>query len=146
MVGALDHEAITAHCEVTKGEKWMASSWLNIIGDGELKLRTWRRGANLLRDASKAKKILRKLGTNEPKLEIENYEKEYYAEIHGNNNNNKKTNNTETNYGYQYKPASNALQALNLLMNDLSTEQLAVMTAKVHKILGLQCLPNYITF
>ena len=47
--------------------------------------------------------------------------------------------------GYQYKQPSNALQAVQLLSKDLSNEQLAVLAAKVHRILGLQCLPHDIT-
>jgi len=149
MVGGLQHEAIFAHCEVAQGEKWTASSWLNIIGDGELKLRTWRRGTNLLHEASKAKKILRHLGTSEAKLQVEDYEKDYYIEVHGTGGANNKNGNNKTaatDDGYRYKPASNALQALNLLMNDLSNEQLAVMASKVHKLLGLECISNDITF
>ena len=148
MVGALHHEAIFAHCEVRQGEKWTASSWLNIIGDGELKLRTWRRGTNLLHEPSKAKKILREIGTSEKKLEVEDYEKDYYAEVHGTGKAKENNNNTtaKDDGRYKYKPASNALQALNLLMNDLSKEQMAIMATKVHKILGLECISNDITF
>ena len=153
MVGALNHEAIFAHCEVKQGVKWTASSWLNIIGDGELKLRTWRRGTNLLHDPAKSKSIKRLMGTNEPKLELEEYEKDFYAMIHGkptqqqqqsvpSNNQNNYNNSTA---GYQYKQSSNPLQALQLLSKDLSNEQLSVLAAKVHRILGLQCLPDDIT-
>ncbi|XP_066929958.1 uncharacterized protein [Clytia hemisphaerica] len=136
MVGPLNHEAIFAHCEVNQGVKWTASGRLNIIGDGELKLRTWRRGTNLMHDRKKMRKIYQRLGTNEPKREIEEYEKDFYEEIHG-----KKTgNDSAKDSGYKYKQSSNALQALNLLVNDLSNEQLSIMAANVHRILGLQCM------
>lgn len=150
MVGSLHHEAIFAHCEVKQGVKWTASSWLNIIGDGELKLRTWRRGTNLLHDPIKSKLIKRVLGTNEPKLELEEYEKDFYAMIHGKPEQSKPKNLVNgtadaKDSGYQYKQLSNALQAVQLLSKDLSNEQLSVLAAKVHRILGLQCLPNDIT-
>ena len=154
MVGSLHHEAIFANCEVKQGVKWTASSWLNIIGDGELKLRTWRRGTNLLHDPIKSKLIKRVLGTNESKLELEEYEKDFYAMIHGKPEQSKFKSNPQNvengtagamDSGYQYKQPSNALQAVQLLSKDLSNEQLTILAAKVHRILGLQCLPHDIT-
>ena len=153
MVGSLHHEAIFAHCEVKQGVKWTASSWLNIIGDGELKLRTWRRGTNLLHDPKKSKLIKHLLGTNEPKLELEEYEKDFYAMLHGkpqqkhpqSNIHHSSNETVAKDSEYQYKQPSNALQAVQLLSNDLSDEQLSVLAAKVHRILGLQCLPSDIT-
>lgn len=138
MVGQQNQESITAQCEVTKGEKWIASSWLNIIGDGELTLRAWRRGSNLLREAAYSNKIFKALGTDKPKLDVEPYEREYYQEIYGNG-----TQAQDSGY-HKYKPASSALQALNLLMNDLSSKQLSVLATTVHRILGIQCVPTNI--
>ena len=138
MVGDQHQESINAHCEVKKGDKWVASSWLNVIGDGDLTLRAWKRGTNLLREAPKNKEIFKKLGTNKTKLDVEPFEREYFAQIYGKND-------TEQDSGYvKYKPPSNALQALNVLVDDLSNEQLNVLASKVHRILGIQCVPTNI--
>jgi len=141
MIGDINQEAMTAHCEVKKGEKWIASSWINIIGDGDLELRAWRRGDNWLTYKQKlqTKNIYQMLGTNELKLQNEPYESEYIAEQLGKN----RTEFDDTMHDgyYQYKPASNALQALNLLFNDLNSDQLRLIARTVHKKLGMQCIP-----
>ena len=135
MVGDLNQESMSAQCEVTKSEKWIATSWINIIGDGDLSLRAWRRGNNLL--TSKSNNIYKMLGTTEKKLTNENYEKEYLEEVHGTNG----TREELAHAYYKHKPASNALQALNLLFNDMTGEQLKYITAKVHQKLSLTCIP-----
>ena len=140
MVGDLNQEAMTAQCELSKGEKWIASSWLNIIGDGDLTLKAWRAGHNFLTSKSnKTRNIYRMLGTNDTKLSHEPYENEFISEVVGANISSSDT--TEHPGYYKHKPASNALQALQLLFNDLSTEQLRLIAQTVHKKLGMTCIP-----
>ena len=137
MVGDLNQESMTAQCEVVMGEKWIATSWINIIGDGDLALRAWRRGTNLLALKSSSNNIYHKLGTNEKKLDSEPYETEFLAELRGTN----KTREVPGQGYYKHKPASNALQALNLLFNDMTAEQLKLIARTVHNKLGLTCIP-----
>lgn len=137
MVGELNQESMSGHCEVKNGEKWLATTWINVIGDGDLNLRAWRRGNNFFEDFNKTKNIMEILGTNEEKKDHENYESEYLEEITGNN----KTSGDGLAGYYKHKPASNALQALNLLFNDMSMEQLRLIASNVHKKLGLTCVP-----
>ena len=133
MVGDLHQESMTAHCEVLKGEKWIATSWINIIGDGDLELRAWRRGYNLLRGKTN---IYDMLGTNESRLHHEPFEEEYLKDIEQKNN----TMGDIPGY-YKHKPPSNALQALNFLFNEMTGNQLKLLANTVEKKLGLQCIP-----
>lgn len=133
MMGELHQEALTAHCEVIKGSKWIASSWINIIGDGDLELKAWRRGFNLLHVK---KNIYDMLGTNEQKLTYEVYKEEFMADIEEKNN----TLSEIPGY-YKHKLPSSASQALKILFNEMTPEQLKLIASTVEKKLGLQCVP-----
>eukprot|EP00112_Aurelia_sp_Birch-Aquarium-sp1_P003880 Seg1439.5 transcript_id=Seg1439.5/GoldUCD/mRNA.D3Y31 product="Transmembrane prolyl 4-hydroxylase" protein_id=Seg1439.5/GoldUCD/D3Y31 len=43
---------------VTKGEKWIATTWINILGDGVNELRPWKMGTNWLSENNKKKDII----------------------------------------------------------------------------------------
>ncbi|KAK3737073.1 hypothetical protein QZH41_013883 [Actinostola sp. cb2023] len=45
---ALDPRALLGDCQVTKGEKWIANVWINIIGDGVNELKSWKMDTNWL--------------------------------------------------------------------------------------------------
>ena len=43
---------------VSKGEKWIATTWINILGDGVNELRPWKMGTNWLSENNKKKDII----------------------------------------------------------------------------------------
>ena len=43
---------------VSKGEKWIATTWINILGDGVTELRPWKMGTNWLSENNKKKDII----------------------------------------------------------------------------------------
>ncbi|XP_065657223.1 uncharacterized protein LOC100206310 isoform X3 [Hydra vulgaris] len=140
MVGDINQESMSAHCEVLKGEKWTASSWINVIGDGDLFQRAWRRGNNMLLDKKQRSILLSTMGTQEDKLNHEPYENEFHRDMAERGN---KTASADYNAGYKFyehKPASNSLQALQLLFNDMDSNQLALIAKAVHAKLGLTCV------
>ncbi|KAJ7383007.1 hypothetical protein OS493_031177 [Desmophyllum pertusum] len=48
-------------CQVKKGEKWIASIWININGDGKEELRAWKMGHNWLAPNNHNKEIIHAL-------------------------------------------------------------------------------------
>ena len=58
--------------KVEKVEKWVATTWINIIGDGVNELRPWRMGCNWLSENNKNKKIIESM-RNDDFIEGEEY-------------------------------------------------------------------------
>ncbi len=60
-MGALD--AFSGHGDcVSKGEKWIANIWIDIIGDGKHELRSWKSGTNWIKPGSKDAEVYTALG------------------------------------------------------------------------------------
>ena len=137
MVGDLNQEAMSGGCPVTLGEKWLATSWINIIGDGDLELRAWRRGKNWIANKDRYPNIFDTLGTSEPKLVYEDYEREFHKESDGDN----RTVADESRAHYIHKPESNKMKALNALLEDMTSDQLKEMAKHVHEKLSITCIP-----
>ena len=58
--------------KVEKVEKWVATTWINIIGDGVNELRPWRMGCNWLSENNKNKKVIESM-RNDDFIEDEEY-------------------------------------------------------------------------
>lgn len=58
--------------KVGKKEKWTATTWVNIVGDGVNELRPWRMGSNWLSDNNKNKRIIEEM-RNDDFIEGEKY-------------------------------------------------------------------------
>ena len=94
----------------------------------------------MLLDKKQRSILLSTMGTFEDKLNHEPYESEFLQDMTERVN---RTDSTGYNTGYKFyehKPASNSLQALQLLFNDMDSKQLALIAKTVHTKLGLTCI------
>ncbi len=139
MVGERNDDALHGHCAVTKGDKWLATTWLNVIGDGTDELRAWKRGINWLQNKDKYRNIFHKMGSNASRDTIEDYKKEFekfrFEEIKNEN----KTVKHEKN-SIRKKPSA-VLNAVSSLLDIVDKKGLEQIANVVHKKLSLTCVP-----
>ena len=57
-LSALDPMSYHGGCDVTKGEKWVANIWINIVGDGKQDFRAWKMGSNWLAHRERNRDVL----------------------------------------------------------------------------------------
>ncbi|XP_046862613.1 transmembrane prolyl 4-hydroxylase-like isoform X2 [Xenia sp. Carnegie-2017] len=130
-LGALDANSGHGDCR-SKGDKWIANIWINIIGDGKYELRSWKSGTNWIKPGNKFADIYSILGN--PDLKTEQHERNL-IEI-----NFIKGPDTNTNFGDSrqqfYRPGidvetedeknykhSNVLKSIILLLDELSNKE-----------------------
>ena len=139
MVGIQENDITYGHCAVKEGNKWFATTRINVIGDGEVDLRAWRRGVNWLQDIEKYPNIMKKLGSNKPKTIAEDYKEDFerfkFEEE-------KKVNKT-INHLEEEKAPSHIIKAVNILLNAIDNDGLRTVANVVHKKLRLTCVPYY---
>lgn len=63
-LSALDPRALVGECQVTKGEKWIAHMWMNVIGDGINELKSWKTGSNWLSKNNRNDEVISSLAAN----------------------------------------------------------------------------------
>ncbi len=142
MVGERNDDALHGHCAVAKGEKWLATTWLNVIGDGEDDLRAWKRGINWLQNKHRYLRLFNKLGSNVSRDVVEDYKKEFqqfkFEEI---KNENKTVRHDKA--GKRKAPA-HVLNAVTSLLSAIDKKGLQSIANVVHKKLSMTCVPFYV--
>ena len=139
MLGERDNDSLFGHCAVGKGEKWIATARVNVIGDGDVDLRAWRRGFNWMQNIDKYPNIMKKIGSTESRTKIEQYKEDFERFKFDENKNENRT----VSHGHAHsRPApSPILNAVNILLNEVDKEGLSKIAAVVHKKLRLTCVP-----
>lgn len=66
-LSVLDPMSYHGGCEVTKGEKWVANIWINIVGDGEKDFKAWKMGNNWLAHRERNRDVLGDLEIETPR-------------------------------------------------------------------------------
>ncbi|XP_020891848.1 transmembrane prolyl 4-hydroxylase [Exaiptasia diaphana] len=61
---ALDPRSLVGECQVNKGEKWIAFSWMSVPGDGINELKSWKMGSNWLSINNRNMEVLSSLEAN----------------------------------------------------------------------------------
>ena len=139
MLGLQDNDSLYGHCAVNSGSKWVARARINVIGDGEIDLRAWRRGINWLQSTEKYPNIMKKIGSNKSRTKVEDYKDDFerfkFEEDIIKNN-------TITQTEAKRKP-SHILNAVNILLNAVDDDGLSAIAKVVHKKLRLTCVPYY---
>lgn len=138
MLGNSDNDCLFGHCAVENGEKWVATARLNVIGDGEIDLRAWRRGINWLQNAEKYPNIMKKIGSHQSRTKVEEYKDDFERfkseEIKVNKSDHKM---------HEKKTQSHVLNAVTILLNAVDSSGLNTIAKVVHKKLRLTCVPYY---
>eukprot|EP00112_Aurelia_sp_Birch-Aquarium-sp1_P014623 Seg3171.3 transcript_id=Seg3171.3/GoldUCD/mRNA.D3Y31 product="Transmembrane prolyl 4-hydroxylase" protein_id=Seg3171.3/GoldUCD/D3Y31 len=142
MVGPLDNDCLYGHCAVAKGDKWIATTRLNVIGDGEDDLRAWRRGTNWMQDFERYPNIVKRMGSLRSPTKLEEYKEDFERHrLEGIDNGNKTVDHkTEP----HRKTPSHVLNAVNTLLNAVDLDGLKTIAGVVHKKLRLTCVPYYV--
>ena len=139
MVGIQDNDCVYGHCAVKKGSKWFATARINVIGDGEIDLRAWRRGFNWLQDIEKYPNVIKSIGSNAPRTKDEDYTEDFERfKFEEKIQENKTINRID-----EKKAPSHVLNAVNLLLNAIDGDGLRTIAKVVHKKLRLTCVPYY---
>lgn len=69
---ALDPRSLVGECQVQKGDKWIAHTWMNVVGDGITELKSWKTGTNWLSQKNLNKEVISSLEANyQPDEEID---------------------------------------------------------------------------
>ena len=132
-IGGLDNRMYYGHCDVTKGEKWIATNWINIDGDGNIELRAWKRGTNLISETRKHENlnILQRMQRNKEKNIPDVIEEEL---------NNDMENNQE--WTFESRPKErHVLNAVVSLLEALKDDEMLAVSKKVHEKLQMLCVP-----
>jgi len=139
MVGIQDNDSVYGHCAVKKGSKWFATARINVIGDGEVDLRAWRRGFNWLQDIEKYPNVMKSIGSNTPRTKSEDYTDDFERfKFEEKIQENKTINRID-----EKKAPSHVLNAVNLLLNTIDGNGLKTIAKVVHRKLRLTCVPYY---
>lgn len=142
MVGRKDNDALVGHCPVRKGEKWLATTWLNVIGDGEDELRAWRRGINWLQNKEKYSNIFNKIGSDASRTNIEEYKMDFEQfKIEEVKLENRTVREEVSRPRKSSSTAASAVESLLLIIDKEGLEQIASV---VHNKLRMQCVPFYV--
>lgn len=139
MLGTHENDSLFGHCRVKSGSKWTATARINIIGDGEIDLRAWRRGVNWLQNPQKYSNILKKIGSSISRTKFEEYKDDFERFKFEEDFRENKTFSGRS----ENKPPSYVLNAVNMLLNAIDNDGLSAISKVVHKKLRLTCVPYY---
>ena len=142
MVGTLDNDCLYGHCAIAKGDKWIATTRINVIGDGQDDLRAWRRGTNWMQDIEKYPNIMKRMGSLRSPTKLEEYKEDFERHrLEGIDNGNKTVDHRSEPHR---KAPSHVLNAVNTLLNAVDLDGLKTIAGVVHKKLRLTCVPYYV--
>ncbi|XP_078353836.1 uncharacterized protein LOC144638515 [Oculina patagonica] len=132
-IGGLDNRMYYGHCDVNKGEKWIASNWLNIDGDGTTELRAWKKGTNLISETKKLENqnILQRMRKDEENHIQDVIEEEFNSDME-----------SAQEWTFESRPKErHVLNAVVSLIEALKEEELRDVSKKVHEKLEMLCVP-----
>ena len=146
-MGALDAFSGQGDCS-SRGEKWIANIWIDIIGDGKHELRSWRTGTNWIKPGNKDIDVFTALGNPDLKAKSDYSQfKERYSPVQnvGPHTNVKigdvrlHFNNFESGSNFvgpekgETLEQSKILQSVLLLLNELRQDELGVVADRLQK-------------
>lgn len=132
-IGGLDNRMYYGHCDVIKGEKWIATNWLNVDGDGTAELRAWKRGTNLISETKKHENqnIVQRMQKHGETSIPDTIEEEF-----------KKDMESAQEWTFESRPKErHVLNAVVSLMETLKEDELQDISKKVHEKLEMLCIP-----
>lgn len=156
-MGALDAFSGHGDCS-TSGEKWIANIWIDIIGDGKRELRSWKSGTNWIKPGNKDADIYTVLGNPKlkPKPDYYMFKERYSAvknmvpdanvkigdvKLHFDNlAQDMSTRNRDTPLKSEADKSfghSNILKSVLLLLEELSGDELNVVTGRLKNRMSL---------
>ena len=133
-IGGLDNRMYYGHCDVIRGEKWMATNWINVDGDGDMELRAWRKGSNLISQAKqlKSQNILQRMQKSRESIVTDFIEEEMKNDIES----------TEEWTFEDTRPKErHVLNAVVSLLQTLKDDELRSVSKRVHQKLEMLCVP-----
>lgn len=133
-IGGLDNRMHYGHCDVIQGEKWIATNWVNIDGDGNAELRAWKKGSNLISETKKHENqnILQRMRKTRESIRTDVIEEEM---------NNDMENTEEWTFEDSRPKERHVLNAVVSLLQTLKDEELRHVSKKVHEKLEMLCVP-----
>lgn len=134
-VGAINDKSYHGNCDVIEGEKWTATSWINVIGDGNVTLKAWKNGRNWLSATSRDKysDMISKLSGEKPKLE------DLIEEMFNKDMTDPKLQPTD-----DKPPVRHVLNAVTSLLEVLDNDGIKEVSKKVHQKLQMTCIPLFL--
>jgi len=132
-IGGLDNRMYYGHCDVIKGEKWIATNWLNIDGDGTTELRAWKRGTNLISETKKHENqnIIQRMQKDKETNFPDTIDEELKSDME-----------SAQEWTFESRPKErHVLNAVVSLMEALKEEELRDISKKVHEKLEMLCVP-----
>ena len=133
-IGGLDNRMHYGHCDVKEGEKWIATNWINVDGDGDMELRAWKKGTNLISATRKHenKNILQRMQKSRENIRTDVIEEEIKSDME----------NTEEWTFEETRPKErHVLDAVTSLLQTLKDDELRSVSKKVHEKLEMLCVP-----
>jgi hypothetical protein len=132
-VGVLDDKSYYGNCDVIKGVKWMATNWINVIGDGNMTMTAWKGGKNWLSVVNRERneEFVSKMINNETKKEEDIVEQMF----------NKDMKVKGINPADNKPPERHVLNAVTSLLEVLDGKEIAAVSNKVHQKLQMTCIP-----
>ncbi|KAJ7383008.1 hypothetical protein OS493_031178 [Desmophyllum pertusum] len=132
-IGGLDNRMYYGHCDVNEGEKWIASNWINVDGDGNTVLRAWKRGTNLISETKKHlnQNILQRMQKDKDNHVTDVIEEEFNSDMEN-----------AQDWTFETPPKErHVLNAVVSLLEALKQEELRDVSKYVHEKLGMLCIP-----
>ncbi|CAH3172387.1 unnamed protein product [Porites evermanni] len=133
-IGGLDNRMHYGHCDVSSGEKWIATNWINVDGEGDMELRAWRKGSNLLSVARRHgnQNILQRMQKSRDRINTDVIEEEMQSDME---------NNEEWTFHDSHPKERHVLNAVTSLLETLKEDELRSVSKKVHEKLEMLCVP-----
>ncbi|EDO48200.1 predicted protein [Nematostella vectensis] len=133
-IGSLDDKCYFGNCDVIRGDKWIATSWINVIGDGNTTLRAWRSGKNWLSVLNRAKHtdMLAKMKREKKHEETDVIQEAFMKDMK------EKKNFAPTE---NRQPERHVLNAVTSLLNKLNDQGIRDVSKKIHEKLSMTCIP-----
>lgn len=132
-IGGLDNAMYYGHCDVIKGEKWIATNWINVDGEGDLELRAWRKGSNLISQTKKeSQRILERMRKNIESVRTDAIEEEIKNDMESTE---------EWTFEETQPKERHVLNAVTSLLETLKDDELRSVSKKVHEKLEMLCVP-----
>ena len=133
-IGGLDNRMHYGHCDVSSGEKWIATNWINVDGEGDMELRAWRKGSNLLSVARRHanQNILQRMQKSRDRIHTDVIEEEMQSDME---------NTEEWTFHDSHPKERFVLNAVTSLLETLKEDELRSVSKKVHEKLEMLCVP-----
>ncbi|KAM7444632.1 hypothetical protein ABFA07_006733 [Porites harrisoni] len=133
-IGGLDNRMHYGHCDVSSGEKWIATNWINVDGEGDMELRAWRKGSNLLSVARRHgnQNILQRMQKSRDRIHNDVIEEEMQSDME---------NTEEWTFHDSHPKERHVLNAVTSLLETLKEDELRSVSKKVHEKLEMLCVP-----